>query len=279
MTQSIQEQIRIFPAIESECHLVQVGREMLCADLVPASHDAALQKRERRFDSIGCDASTVLIAHVFPCQMIDGLVFGGPYGVFVGGEAIGYKYLNIRANVFANIFCQRPALGVLGMEEPQIAITLSKANNDFFVGESCTLTAATIFPAHVGFVHFDRPIEHGLIYFLHSCTNAVAEIPRRLVAHSQRALDLVCGHSLARLAKQQCSDKPLLQRQMGVVENCPGGHAELIVSVLAIEQLLFGGKSRSGHLAAWTFDSARPAQAHKNLTALFVSVEQVYNVN
>ena len=39
-------------AIEAERHFFKVGREMLCADMMPSSHDAALQKRERGFDRV-----------------------------------------------------------------------------------------------------------------------------------------------------------------------------------------------------------------------------------
>jgi hypothetical protein len=42
MTQSIQKQIGILPAIEAECHLVQACREMFRTSPVPSSNDAAL---------------------------------------------------------------------------------------------------------------------------------------------------------------------------------------------------------------------------------------------
>ena len=53
MAQGIQKQIGILPTIEAEAHLVQVGGEMLGANLVPRSHDAALQKREGGFHGVG----------------------------------------------------------------------------------------------------------------------------------------------------------------------------------------------------------------------------------
>ena len=54
--QRVNEQIGILPAIEAECHLVQVKGEMLRADLVPRSNDAALQEREGGLDGVGRDA-------------------------------------------------------------------------------------------------------------------------------------------------------------------------------------------------------------------------------
>src|SRR5438309_813012 len=53
MAQSVQEQVGILPAIEAELHLIQIGRKMLRADLMPRSHDAALQETESVLDCIG----------------------------------------------------------------------------------------------------------------------------------------------------------------------------------------------------------------------------------
>ena len=53
MTQGIEEQIGVLPAIESEAHFFQIGREMLRGNLMPRSHNAALQKTESGFDCIG----------------------------------------------------------------------------------------------------------------------------------------------------------------------------------------------------------------------------------
>lgn len=62
MTQGVQEQVRAVPAIEPESHLVQVGQKMFGADLVPRSHDAALEQRESGFDRVRRNARAILIA-------------------------------------------------------------------------------------------------------------------------------------------------------------------------------------------------------------------------
>jgi len=40
-------------AIEAEHHFVEVGRRMLCGDVVPGSHESGLGKGEAEFDGIG----------------------------------------------------------------------------------------------------------------------------------------------------------------------------------------------------------------------------------
>src|SRR6185312_3842603 len=55
MAQRIKEQVGTLAAVEPESHFVQIGFQMLCADLVPASDDSALEQRECGFDRIGMD--------------------------------------------------------------------------------------------------------------------------------------------------------------------------------------------------------------------------------
>ena len=53
MTQSIDEQIGLLAAIETEAHFIKVGCKMFRANPVPRTHDAAFKKRESRFDGVG----------------------------------------------------------------------------------------------------------------------------------------------------------------------------------------------------------------------------------
>jgi hypothetical protein len=73
-SQRINEQIRILAAIESEGHFFTVGLEMLRADFMPRSHNAALQARECRFDGIGVNASdridTKFVANSFVSSIL-----------------------------------------------------------------------------------------------------------------------------------------------------------------------------------------------------------------
>ena len=57
MAQSINEQIGLLTAIESEAHFIEVGRKMLCTDIMPRSHDAALEKRECGFYGVGVNVA------------------------------------------------------------------------------------------------------------------------------------------------------------------------------------------------------------------------------
>src|SRR5208282_3114259 len=58
----VTKEIRILAVVEPPRHLVKVGRQMLCRDAMPSSHDAALEQAERRLyrvrvDVAGCPTS------------------------------------------------------------------------------------------------------------------------------------------------------------------------------------------------------------------------------
>ena|SRR5271165_4631984 len=107
MTQSVNEQVGTVPAIEPKLHLRKVSGKMLGTDLVPRSHDAALEQRERRFYGIGVNVSAepdVLLGAV-----VNRLVPDITYSVFVGGKIICDQHVNILANILADVLCERPA--------------------------------------------------------------------------------------------------------------------------------------------------------------------------
>lgn len=52
MTQGIHKQIRVLPAVKPEAHFFEVGLEMLRTEFMPATAQAALEKRERGLDGV-----------------------------------------------------------------------------------------------------------------------------------------------------------------------------------------------------------------------------------
>lgn len=68
--QRIAEQVRVMAIVEPERHFVQVGRKMLCRDLMPRSDNAALEQRESGFNAVRRNVSL----NVDALTMVDGLV-------------------------------------------------------------------------------------------------------------------------------------------------------------------------------------------------------------
>jgi len=236
MSQGIYEQIGTLPAIEPELHLFQVGAEMFGADSVPCSHDAALKQRKGGFDGVGMNVSHDVhagtVVNLFVVRP-----FGFPHGRFVCGSIIGENDFHILTDILADVLRERSAFGVPGMEEAKIAVALADADHYFFVVVLCDVALAAHLTADIGHVHLDLAIQHRLIGLRHSVPDAMAEVPRRLVAHSDRALNLAGRHPLLRFAEQVCGEKPLSQCQVGIVKYRAGSDGELIVAILAVEQV------------------------------------------
>ena len=278
MTQGIQEKSGTLPAIEAERHLIQIGRKMLGADFVPRSDDAALEQRECGLNRVSRNAESILVSDVFFVRVIHGLVRSASDGAFVGVQSIGDDHIDIGGDIVPNVLRQSARFRILGVEKSEIPVALTNSNHNFF-SLAALEAGASLAPSHIGFVHFDGAIEHGTICFLHGGTDAMAEVPRCLIADSQGSLDLIRGHSLTRLAEQQCGEKPLLERQVRIIEDRAGSHGELIIAFLAVEKLLGGRQLGNWAFTAQAFNAIWPAQAHKQFAAFFIGIEQVYNVN
>ena len=274
MTQRIEEQIGTLPAIESELHLFQVGWEMLGANPVPCTHDAALEKREGRFDGVG-----VNVAHDIHARTVVNFFmvrsFGFPHGGIIRGRIIGENYFHILADVLADVLRERSAFGISGMEEAEIAIALADAYHYLFVVVLCDVALAAIDAANVGHIHFDLAVKHRLIGLRHCVPDAVTEIPRCFVSpDSQSALNLASRHALLRLAKKKSCSKPRRQRQVRVIENRSSGHRKLVVTVLAVEEMLFGFEFDHRAFAAQAARAFREAQARQKFAALSIGREE-----
>lgn len=280
MTQGIQEQVRILSTIEAEAHFVQIGREMLRGDAMPCADNSALQKRKRIFYGVGVN----IPINIDLSFMLDRLMLlshcEGFHGGRIGIEFVGHNYIDIGAYILADELRQCAGFSILRVEEPEITAALPNADDDLLVGISVSgFAVGMLFPADVSFINFDSAVQDGALNFFHRGSDAVTEIPRRFVADSERALDLICAHALACFAEKQGSEKPFLQGQMRIVKDCAGSDRELVITSFAIEQLLGCGKFYDCAVTAEAFNSVRPAETNKKFAAFVVGIEQVYNVN
>jgi hypothetical protein len=280
MTQGVQEQVRILPAIESEGHFLAVGLEMLRTDFVPRSHNAALQERERGLDGIGVNVAfgvdAELVANRFVPSIFPQVFRRAPVCLPIIRE----KNIDVLADILADILFERSALCIARVEESQVAATLTDSDNDFLVIVFCCLSLPPILAANVGFVHFDFAAEHRSVDFDHCSADSVTEIPCRSVASdSERALHLASGHAFLGFTEEQGSEEPLVQGEMAVIENRSSRHGELVVALLAVEQLFLGLKLDRWHLASQTMDAFGPAKPDKQLSALFIGREHGVYIN
>jgi hypothetical protein len=281
MTQSINKQGGTLAAIESETHLFQVGGEMLCADAMPRSHNAALEQREGILNGVRVD-----ISHdIDLAAMIDGLVLfcwnaSAIHGVGIGHKIIRHNHVNILADVLSDELRDGSSLGIAGMKKSHFAVPLPDSEYDFFVIPARLVSASPDLSADIGFVYLYDAIEHGPCGFPHSGTDAMAEIPCGLIAaDSERSLNLAGRNAFLGFTEQQGRRKPFNQGQVRIIEDRARKDGELIVTVFAVEKLLFGFQFGSVGLAAGAARSFGPAEPHKELSAFIIAAKHGLYVN
>src|SRR5262249_1912578 len=106
--------------------------------------------------------------------------------------------------------------------------------------------------ADICLVAFNRASQWLWVLFSHRLTNAVAEIPCRLIRHFQQALKLERAHALARLSNQEDCEEPLRQRQMRVMEESSGCSRKLVAALITLKDLARLDSADAFRLAAWT---------------------------
>jgi|SRR5579885_1276619 len=210
-----------------------------------------------------------LPVNIDAAAVVHGLMLEAADRAVIRLEVVGDNHVNVLADVLADELGECARSHVFGMEEIQVAVALADADNDLFADLAAPLNfLRAVFGVHIlrlaadeGFVHFYRAIKHGAVCLAHRAADAVTEIPRRLVADAERALNLIGRHPLARLAQEIDGDEPLEQRQVRIVKDSARRDGELIVALAAVEQLLFGLKLDGLALASLALDAVRPAEA------------------
>lgn len=273
MTQRIEEQIRLLPAVEAESHLFEVGLQMLRANFMPASAQPALEKGECGFNSIRVNVAPDIFAHPVTNHFVLWSDSHSPSDAAIGVEIVRVEHLDVLSDILAEEFLNRAACHVLGMEQPKVSIALKDANDRALFGPTSALSQSFAASANVGFINFQLSVHHRLVAFGHRSADSVAEIPCGLVADSKRPLNLAGRHAFLRFTEQQGSHEPFREGQVRIIEYRAYGDGELVVTVFAVEEFLFGFKLHNRLFAARALDASGPAETAQQLAATVVSRE------
>jgi hypothetical protein len=279
MPQGVEEQIGAFPSIKAEFHLFEVGCQMFRADVMPGPSDPPLEKRKGILYGVGMDIVDDINLRAVVDRLVLALMDSGfNHRLGISNPIVRNDFVQIHTHAVFQVFCERLRLRVLGVEEPQLATALSDADDNFRLG-SVRATSTVLDAANVGFVHFDCPADHWLIDFGHRSANTVAEIPSRLIADSERSLNLAGRHSLLRFAKQRGRKKPLRKRKVRVIKNGSSHHAKLIATIGALK---LGLSKEARNRPAFTAGARHPfwpPQTLKKFPALFFCSELTVHFN
>jgi len=205
---------------------------MLCGNTMPRSNNAPLEQAKSRFDCIRVNIAIDIDSASVTNSFVLGTMNACPDHRFrISRKLISDHYIDIGTDVTPNVLCQRPALGVLGMEESQVAATLPNADHNFLVVMwPVPASASVLMSADIGLVHFHGATQLWLVSLLYRVANAMEKIPSRAIVNLEHPVKLMSRHSLFRLAKQVRCKEPFSQRQVRVMEDRACGHRELVAA-------------------------------------------------
>ena len=199
------QRVRV-PAIEAERHLIQVGRKMLCRDLVPRSNDATFQQREGGFDAVRCHVTPdVDASRVLDCLVLASVDPRLHHGLGVALPLIRHHDFDILTDVLFDELGKGPGLDILSLEEAELTAALFDADHDLLIAvldRTTVHTARADLAPYPGLIHLHNAPQRLRVDLLHSRADAMAEIPCRLVGEAKLPLDLACAHALLGFAEQ-----------------------------------------------------------------------------
>lgn len=227
----IPKQIRVFSVVKAPCHFVQVGLQVFRRDFVPRPNDPALEQREGRFHAIRMEYAVYILLRA----VIHDVMLRCWHGSLAEGGRIRHKvirhdHVNVGRDVLSNVLRQCAALGVLSVEETEIAAALTNADHYFFRILASPHAFADLLSAYVCFVYFADTVHLWFAYLLYSMAYAMTEIPCRPVVNFQHPMKLVGAHPLLRLADQIDSKEPFRERQVCVMEYRSSRYRELVAA-------------------------------------------------
>lgn len=166
-----------------------------------------------------------------------GVIDGPVRGVFVFDtdialELIGVNRISVRGVV--DELVESLARAVADDLKPDLSTALGSPGDDNFLARMKP-SALALGCAEEGFVYFhDSTHQFGVLFF-HRGANALCQVPSGFVGDAQHSLELIARDPFLALTDHVDGQKPLPERQLGIVEDRLDTHRELVATSVAIE--------------------------------------------
>ena len=237
--QGVSEDVRVVPVVEPPFQFFEVAVQMLRTDLVERADDGALQQAPDAFDAVR--------VHIADDPFLDGVTDDavprvGIPDAEVRQQLIGVDRLGLVLDVPVNESVERRLADVGDALKPYLAAALDRSRNP---GLSDPVPGSHAAPAAAdqGFVYFNdsEQCRPGQAVVAHRRADTVAQVPRGLVGHTERPLELVGAHALSRFQQQVDRYEPLPKLKVGIVHDGSGRDAELVVAPEVTNDVLMLG--------------------------------------
>lgn len=251
----------VVPVVEAPLHFFKVTVQVLDAHLMESPGHRPLEQRPHGFDAVGVNLSDNPLFFGVIDRPMTGV---GVLDSNVGFQLVGVNRFGLILHRTLDKVMQGVASDVRDSLKPNLTSTLDGSGNPGLVsliGVTLALRRAT----YKRFVYFNNSEQCWAVkrVVAHRFADSMAEIPRRLVGHIKRTLQLVSRYPFARLAHQVDRQEPLTQRKVGVVHYRPGSHRKLVTAILATPFMHLGILRYSHPTAACASNAIGPAQLFK----------------
>jgi hypothetical protein len=258
------EDIRVFPVIVAELELCDVQRQILFADFVETTHDAALEDRPEALDGVGVNCANNMLA----CGMIDHAMRKLFANSLVAAECVGTEQANFGRDGLADKDFELSAVNARKNTGDDIAFAFHSTNHGHFIVVMAFLFVPMpigVFAANIGFIDLNDAAKLVHILFDQSSSDAMAHVPSGFVraeAHSPH--DLQCAHALLAGQHHMGDAIPVAKRLIGILEDGPGDAREPIPlrrtgSALPMKRLIGGSVVQIDVSTARATDALRPS--------------------
>jgi hypothetical protein len=192
--------VRVVPIVISEFEFCNVQRQIFAADLVEATHDAALQQRPEAIDSLRVDnAIDILLFGVDNEFVIEGI-----FQVSIAGMFIGSDQANFFGHGLPHEGVESLGIGAVDYAGDDITLAADRADDRNFAGTFAAARSIPLVPmpvvslaANVGFVNLDNSHQLAEFRIGEARANAVAHVMGgRITAEAHHAMDLQRGKFL-----------------------------------------------------------------------------------
>ena len=269
---SLFEKHRVVTVIEPETNLIEIRWQVLGADLVIRTNQAALQKAPHVFDGIDM--------RVPRCNLfgfVDFLVLHRAANGIVSGQCVSDDHFDVLSKIRLNEFRQRFFVQLGHGFKANLTAAFNHSGNRRLARRAAPALPRLASP-DIRFIGFNDAIERAVVW-LHGMADSVTEMPRRLVGHAKRAFHLIGGHAFLRFAHEINGQKPFPKRQMRIVKYAAGCHRKLVATGIAIVLVALRDCRNALGIAARAAHAVNPAQFYKVGAAGVFTVKLLNELN
>lgn len=261
----------------AKIELLQIHLKMFLRDVEEGAEHATLEDAEIVLDFVGGEA---VLADVLASGVLD-LLVAGELGANLGVEAalVGDERglaVGVGDDDLADVLGGR---GLDGEGAGRAGRGIDQSDNLLQVAVALLVALGALGPGDVGLICLHLPAlvaaHRGRGIVAHGLADAVGHEPRGLVGHAEHAVQLVRRHAGLGGRHQVAGEHPLVERDLGALEDGADRDGELLAALSALVQALAVGLALKGAylgrvgVAAMGADRAvRPAERLQVLAGL-----------